>query len=413
MISTQEETLWLYSVHQVALMDKDNRIMCEEAALLNDELFNDVLSPIANVPRRSSSSGHNPEELNGQIHFLTTSYFKGSEYDRCLKMANNMAELTGDISIGAGWELACNLGRGESRTQILNKKENLSPLFFATNYESKWVGGSDNCLIDIRKLFPLRTLEHTELKGDGKSEYYIGCDVARSNKTNNNQTSICIAKVKRNKKNLVSKIQLVNMINLPAGLNFTAQAIELKRLKYLFDARMVVVDSNGLGQGLLEELLKEHIDPLTRKEYPAWNTTNTEDEPDTVDYDQCLFGLKAQGINNDIILNFISLFDNGGMVELLTKIDQNQFDSSGNYLDNDKIAHIQTDLFIEEISNLQLETLNGGKLGVKQSTKAIDKDRYSATAYCLYYLMKYENKTQEEINTDYTRLLQFRQPHYR
>lgn len=101
------------------------------------------------------------------------------------------------------------------------------------------------------------------------------------------------------------------------------------------------------------------------------------------------------------------------MVELLTKIDQNQYDSSGTYLDNDKLAHIQCDLFIEEVANLQLETLNGGKLGVKQSTKAIDKDRYSATCYCLYYIMKYENKTQEEINTDYTRLLQFKPPRYR
>lgn len=387
--------------------------MCEEAALLNDELFNDVLAPIANVPRRAGTYGQNPEEMNGQIHFLTTAYFKGSEYDRCLKMMNNMADLTGDVSIGAGWELACNLGRGESRAQILNKKENLSPLFFATNYESKWVGSSDNCLLDIQKLFPLRTLEHVELKGDGKSEYYIGCDVARSNKTNNNQTSICVAKVKRNKKNLVSKIQLVNLINLPSGLNFTAQAIELKRLKYLFNARIVVLDSNGIGQGLLEECLKEHIDPINRKEYPAWNTVNTEDEPDTLDFDQCLFGLKAQGINHDIILNFISLFDGTNKVELLTKIDQNQYDSSGSYLDNASLAHIQTDLWIEEIANLQLETLNGGKLGVKQSTKAIDKDRYSATAYCLYYIMKHENKAQEERQVDLTQLLQFKAPVYR
>lgn len=399
--------------HQSSKGKRRHRIMCEEAALLNDELFNDVLSPIANVPRKCSSQGHNPLELNGQIHFLTTSYFKGSEYERCLKMANNMADLTGDISIGASWELAVNCGRGESRSQILNKKENLSKLFFATNYESIWVGGADNCLIDIQKVIPLRTLEHAELKGDGKSEYYIGCDVARSNKTNNNQTSICVAKVKRNKRNLISKIQFVNLINLPPGLNFTSQAIELKRLKYLFNAHRVIIDSNGIGQGLLEECLKEHIDPLTRQEYPAWNTINTEDEPDTMEYDQCLFGLKAQGINHDIILNFLTLFDNSNMVELLTKVDQNQFDGSGNYLDNEIISHIQTDLFIEELSNLQLETLNGGKLSVKQSTKAIDKDRFSSVSYCLWYLMKYENKTQEEISTDYTRLLQFKPPKYR
>ena len=69
------------------------------------------------------------------IHFLTTAYFRNSEYDRVVKMTDNMAELTGDFTIGASWELGCAMGRGESRAQILAKKENLSPLFFATNYE--------------------------------------------------------------------------------------------------------------------------------------------------------------------------------------------------------------------------------------------------------------------------------------
>lgn len=389
--------------------------MIEESALLNDFLFQDALEPIANVPRLCGDYGHNPRELNGMIHFLTTAYFKNSEYDRCLKMANNMAELTGDFSFGAGWELGVKMGRGESRAQILAKKENLSNLFFQTNYCSVWVGSNDNCLLDLSKILPLRTLEFAELKGDGKSEYYVSMDVARSQKTNNNQSSIVVLKVKRDRKNLVKKVQVVHIYNLQAGLNFSAQAIELKRIKHLFNARMVIVDVNGLGAGIYDELQKSHIDPLTKVEYPAYNPVNTNDYPDVSEneeVDDCLFALKSQGINSDIILNFISMFDSG-KIELLTKIDQNQFDGNGNPLTNEKLHHLQTCLLFEEICNLQLETLNGGRLGIKQATKSIDKDRFSSLSYGLFYLMKYENKLKEEPKMDITKALVFRQPKYR
>ena len=220
--------------------------MIEESALLNDFLFQDALEPIANVPRLCGDYGHNPQELNGMIHFLTTAYFKNSEYDRCLRMTNNMADLTGDFSIGASWELGCEMGRGESRAQILAKKETLSSTFFKTNYCSEWIGSSDNCLLDITYMLEARTLEVAELKGSPGAEYYVAMDVARSQKTNNNQSSITVLKVRRDRKNMVKKLQLVNLFNLPSGLNFTAQAIELKRIKELFKARMVIIDANGL-----------------------------------------------------------------------------------------------------------------------------------------------------------------------
>lgn len=225
-----------------------HRLMMEEAALLNDFVFSDALEPIVNVPRRTI--GYNPQvdpcEMNGQIHFLTTAYFKNTEYERCLAMVKEMAELKGKIVLGSSWELACEYGRGETRSQLLAKKEKLSPTFFATNYESRWVGSSDSCIIDLNKLFDIRTLPRAELKTDGKSEYYIGVDVARSTKNNNNQTSIVVGKVKRDKKDKVNHIQIVNIVNLPNGTNFTGQAIAVKRLQKLYNAVTVVIDINGL-----------------------------------------------------------------------------------------------------------------------------------------------------------------------
>lgn len=372
-----------------------HRLNIEESALLNDELFQDALEPIPNIPRRTigKMSAINPEELNGQMHFLTTAYFKNTEYERSLKMLDEMADLKGKIVLGSDWQLACEYGRGETRSQILAKKERLSPIFFMTNYESRWVGSTDNCLVDINKLMDLRTLPKAEIKGDGKSEYYIGVDVARSTKTSNNQTSISIVKVKRDKNNKVKRLQLVNLINLPNGMNFTGQAIVIKRLKVIFKAINVVIDGNGLGVGLIDELLKLHIDPLTGEELIAFDTINTDHESDEIETEKCLFVVNAQGINTDIIVNFISIVDNKTL-QLIEKIDQNIVNlETDNYMENAVLGSIQTDFLIEEVANLQLKTLNGGKLTVERNSKTMDKDRYSSCSYVCYYIMTYENKS--------------------
>ncbi|MEO2601055.1 hypothetical protein [Clostridium butyricum] len=325
-----------------------------------------------------------------------------------------MAELKGIVVLGADWQLACEYGRGETKTQILSKKEKLSPVFFATNYESRWVGSSENCLVDINKMMELRVLPKAEIKGDGKSEYYIGVDVARSTKTSNNQTSICIGKVKRDKNERVKHVQIVNLVNLPNGMNFTGQAIIIKQLRNIFNAKKVILDGNGLGVGLVDELLKSHIDPNTGEELVAYDTLNTDHESDEVDTLKCLFVVNAQGINTDIIVNFINMIDSKKL-QLLDKIDQNKLDElDSDIFKNGKLASIQTEFLIEEVANLQLKTLNGGKLTVERNSKSLDKDRYSASSYMLWYIMTYENRIQKNQSTiDVSSLMQFNAPQLR
>lgn len=390
-----------------------HRLNMEESALINDIVFQDALEPIPNVPRRTIGRQGlvNPDELSGQLHFLTTAYFKNTEYERSLMMLDEMAELKGVIVLGSDWQLACEYGRGETKTQILAKKEKLSPVFFATNYESKWIGSTDNCLVNVDKLMELRILPKSELKGDGKSEYYIGVDVARSTKTSNNQTSISIGKVKRDKNEKVKNVQLINLINLPNGMNFTGQAIIIKQLKSMFKAKKVILDGNGLGVGLVDELLKSHIDPLTGDELIAYDTINTDHESDELETDKCLFVINAQGINSDIIVNFINMVESKKL-QLLDKVDQNKINEYDNDIfKNGLLASVQTEYFIEEVANLQLKTLNGGKLTVERNSKTLDKDRYSAVAYMLYYIKEYEDKTVKSSDIDISRLFNnFRQP---
>lgn len=264
-------------------------------------------------------------------------------------------------------------------------------------------GAVDNALVDINKVLQLRTLTKPELKSDGKSEYYVSMDVARSENSSNNQSSIAVLKVRRNKDNRVVNIKLVNIINLPHGLNFTAQAIEFKRVKNLYKARIAICDINGIGKGLSDMLMKEQIDPLTGESLGCWDTINTDEKPDDEDAEKCLFGVQSQGINTDIIVNFIDMVE-GGKLQLLVKHQDNNYDINDHeFIKNNVLPHVQTDLLIEEVSNLKLKHLSGGKLGIERIVRRVDKDRFSAVSYGLWYIMTHEDKPKKKtipFNTD-------------
>jgi len=371
------------------------RLNCEEAAQINAALFEDVLEPIVNVPRRTIGKRAliDPHELNGQINFFTTSWFRGSdEFERNLLMIDNMADLKGNIVLGSDWQLACSYGRGETRSQLLDKKAKLSPTFFAMNYESRWTGATDGSLVNINKVMDLRTLTKVETKAIKNGEYVISMDVARSERDSNNQSSIAVLKIVRGKTNKIKQIKVVNLINLPTGLNFTGQTIELKRIAKLFNPKRVIIDGNGLGSAIVDECLKEIVDPLNGETLDCWDTMNNDKEPEIRGSEKLVYDLHAQGINTDIIINFIDMIESQKL-QLLQKNDNKDYDVNDvDYVKSEILPFIQTDLLLEEIANLKLKKLQSGKYSIEQVTKKINKDRYSAIAYGLWYIKEFEDK---------------------
>ena len=371
-----------------------HRMSVEEAAQINDELFQDALQPIVTVPRRTIGKEGlvNPEEMNGQICFYTTSWYRGSsEFERNIKMIDAMANLEGVIVLGADWQLACHYGRGETRSQILSKKATMSPIAFALNYSSRWVGASENQLVDINKLLSLRTLTKPENKFDGSSEYYLGVDVARSIDSSNNQSSVVVAKAKRNKNGKITNIMIPNIFTISNALSFNAQAIEVKKIKNAFKAKVVIVDSNGLGAGLVDELMRESFDPQTGESLGCWDTINTDAQPEVSGAEKCLFDLKPQSANSEIIVAFMDMVERGKL-RLLEKKQDTDYDINDkeNYITN-ILPFLHTDFLIEEIANLQLKHLPSGKVTVDKLIKKYNKDRFSALAYVLWYIKNYED----------------------
>ena len=374
-----------------------HRIKIEESALLNNALFEDALAPIVEVPRTTSGSLAlvDPEEMNFQIHFFTTSGYRGSdEFARSVRMVNGMRNLTGDIVLGSSWILPCYYGRGSSKTQILKKKRNSNPIFFAQNYEQKWVGCADNALVDVNKLMATRTLEEPILEAQRETdEYYIGVDVARSENTNNNQSAIVVIKVIRNPVNKrVAELQVVNVLGVTNKMNFKNQACMIKKLKNQYHAKMVIVDGNGLGSGLVDQLLLDSYDEITGNYIGCFDTINTDNKPENPNAEKCLFDMKAQGYQTKVVSYFINAVDSGMLKMLIRRQEQDFTDKEREFYDRNVLPFVNTELLFMEIANLKLKVMSGNNLTVEKVVKKIDKDKFSALSYCIFYILEFTNQ---------------------
>lgn len=387
----------------------------EESALIDKDLYEDAIEPIFNIPRTTMTGEIDPTELNGQINRFSTSGYKNSdEYEKILTMKRNMVDLKGVFVFGSDWRIPVHFGRQKIST--INKARQGNIIRFRQNYLCDWIGVSDGGLINISKLMKARVLSNVELECPRDKnrnflleEYVISVDVARSNSDNNNKTAISVLKLKRSKSGgNIRQVQVVNIIEPPNGLNYEEQSVIVKRefFKYGGDldlnksrVKAIIIDANIIGQGLVEKLLEDVTDFETNEELPAFATINTDDKckPDAP---KVIYALKAQGINGDIIRTFIDYVESNKL-KLLKQFDDIKDDLSKN-CDNVKIeqACVNTQLFIDEVANLKLKKTQTN-ITVEPMVKRIDKDRYSAISYGLFYISLFlDNQEDDDYEDD-------------
>jgi ribonucleoside-diphosphate reductase alpha chain len=390
----------------------------EESALIDKDTYDDCIEPIFNIGRTTMTSATDPEELNGQINRYSTSGYKNSdEYEKILTTAKNMIDLKGTFVFGSDWFIPVHFGRQKKSTIDKARKSNI--IRFKQNYLCDWVGVSDGGLINISKLIKARVVSPPELgcpkdkRGNLEiCEYVIGVDVARSASESNNKTSIVVLKIIRNNSGSIRQIQLHNIINPPNGLNYEEQSVIVKRVFYKYGGNLdlvksrvkaVVIDGNTIGQGLVEKLLEDVTDYETNEEYGAWATINTDDKSKSSNAPEILYVLKAQGINGDIIRSFINYVESNTLKLIKTFDDVKDNlpkDIKEDDLLNFELACTQVQLLIDEVANLKLKKTQTA-VTVDPVIKRIDKDRYSATVYALYYIAMFLEHEEDDSDYDF------------
>ena len=395
----------------VGALDSDRGIrthatLIDEARDQDGDAIAEIILPQMNVSRRMVNGLVNPyEKINTQVIYATSAGTKASFAYEALIDTFEKAIIDPKTSfcIGLDYRIPAQHGLIDP-TYVRNLK--LSPAYnettFAAEYLGQWLGGSEESWFNFEKLTKYRKLKNPEwiqkFKEDKNVFYLISVDVGRLH----DQTVACIWRVNiRDNKYFSTLVNLFVLGRQAETKTFTQQAIDVKRLIEVYRPREVVIDCNGLGVGLADEMIRTQFDE-NGQEVPAYGFFNNDDykKIQPKDAPQILYSLKANGpLNSKIHGNAYSRI-NSGMVRFLiseqdartallaTKVGQKM-------KTEDRVKrlmpHELTTKLFEEMSNLRLRK-SGLDIVLEQINARFPKDKYSAFAYGLWRIKELEEE---------------------
>lgn len=308
-----------------------------------------------------------------------------------------MGQGKSSFNLGAGFELACMHGQLDIKfINGLKERPTFNPLSFAREYQSEWTGTSDNSLVQLDDLLEARVIKKAEHKASGEKdvEYVLAYDVSRAEGSSNANCVLVVIKIKARGDGTYQK-HVVNLYSFE-GTHFLEQARFIKRKVNDFNASIIVIDSNGAGKGLVDILVTEC------DENPSYSVVN-DDRYNKYKLENSIpiiYSLssntkenKASDIHN-VFVNMISY----KKVKLLVSESQAKAENEKKVKDPEDFAKLlmpytMTDLMCEEIMNLEYKQ-SGNQTQVKQVSRSINKDKFSALEYGLYYIYLLEKKNQ-------------------
>ena len=386
----------------------------EEAALIEETAFNEVLWPQMNIARREVDGSLNPDEPSAAQTFITTAA------ERTVFMYSKLIEITVNavlrpkeyFSWGLSYEVPLHYGLIDKATLMDQRLSNtVSEESFARESLSIWSGNSSDAWLDSKRLNRHRSLLKCERHAyyDDKCPnawYQIGVDVGRYHAN----TAIMVIKVLPNDQRFKKNVIYTEVIN---GENYiTEQAPRIKKLIELYSPREVVIDGNGPGIGLMDAMAVPSFDQHTGESFPAYYTFNnenhlppelkTEQEEPVPAYNAILYDIKAGASNEDEIHSaFLTAINTGSVAflahERVVKDKLLKTKKGQKMTPYDRRVFIMpyemTSRLMDELNNLRLKPTGvENKFKVERISRSIEKDRFSALEYSLYRIKYYEDK---------------------
>ena len=368
--------------------------LMEECILIDQTLLNEVIIPTMNVDRRLSDGSRQEDEVinKSQIYVTTAGWKNSFAYEKLIQiLIQQITEPGQAIVLGGTWRVPVmeKLLR-KSFIEELKLDGTYNDASFAREYESEWSGDAENAFFSAERFDKHRVLLQPEYEFSGRSSksasYILGIDVGRKGCT----TEVCVFKVTPQ----AQGTSLKTLVNL-----YTWE------LYYKYKCRTAVIDANGLGIGLVDFMVKDQIDPETGELLPNFGVENDDEgfykkfktadtEPDA------MYLIKANAPINTEAHTYVQTQLSSGKIKFL--IDENQAKVKlmstklGQNMDNDKRAEYLkpftlTTILREQMLNL-VEENEGVNIILKQASRSIKKDKFSAFEYGLYYIKQDEDR---------------------
>lgn len=369
-------------------------------ARMDRDTINEVILPILAQPRRTKHGVDSDEVSLSQAYVTTASHKQSYAYEKFKEIYDEMISGRNSILLISSYEMGVRFG-----TLLLDEVQErmnsatYSTLSFDREMRSIFTGSSEDSLVssdDIVNARILETAEHGGSKKKDDSQYILAYDVARSEGNQNAQSSLVVIKAIPRGDGSYAR-HIVNIFT-QEGSHFKNQALFLKQKVEEFKASILVVDSNGLGKGVVDYLVTE-ID-----ENPPYAVVNDDRyngyrTPDSIPILFLVSSQSKETKNADIVNRFMANMKNGDIKMLKSEAIARGLTNEKNSqkLVSFLLPYIQTDRLVDEVMNLQY-IQKGNTTTVKQVSSGIEKDRYSALAYGNFYIYLMEQKESKRGN---------------
>ena len=373
------------------------------------------------VVLRTINGRSDPNEvLNQSTIYITSAGYKNTfAYEKLLLfLRESIARPEESIILGGTWRLPVLEGlQPKTFIKDLQMDGTYNEASFDREFNSKWAGAVEGAFFDMDKFARQRVLELAEYRYSGRSNkdayYVLGIDVGRKGCT----TEVCVCKVTPAPIGLPVK-EIVNLYSFDEE-HFGLQAIKIKRIFRDYKCRVAVVDGNGLGIGLVDFLVMDQFDPDTGEQLGNLGVVNDDEgfyrkfeNENTTRH--AMYIMKATNTINSELYAYTQNQLLSGKLQFLiddnlakSKLEgQAQIKSMTRARRNDYLQpYVMTSILREQMANL-MEEHEGALIILKQASRTIKKDKFSALIYALYW-PKHEEESHGKRHIDVTKLTLF------
>ena len=391
--------------------NRANLLICDEFRMVNPKIVDEVLKKLGTVkrqPRYASKPEYKDMVERNQEIYMSSAYFKSSwAYSKTQDFTVNLLDDKRKYFVcGLPYQLSIREGLLD-REQVEDEmtETNFNQTSFDMEMGCMWFGDDGNSLFKFEEVNHCRRIQHALLP----LKYYNPNNPVPNVSDNGRRilsVDVALMASTKKKKNDATAIfinELVQQDDVTYQSNFCyAETIEGKttdevgliimRYFYRYKCTDLVLDTQGLGIGVYDFIIKDQYDPETGKVFRAMTCINDDDMAlrcKVKDPNKVVWSVKASNkFNNEICVLLRNGIQNGKIGML---IDETECDEQiVKYLKKFKSLsetekavirnpYVQTTLAIYELIKLEHEVKNN-EIRVREAT-GMRKDRYSSMAY--------------------------------
>lgn len=386
-----------------------DQIDVDEARDQDGDAVNGILVPTVSKVRTTFGAGLlNPFEMHQMQEYTTSASSKSSyNYEKVLDILCKMI-INPKSANAMGLDYRVPVIEGiypASFVRDVKMDSTMNEQLFAREYLSIYTAESDESWFNFKKINQHRKMVNAEWKAVPNSKnndlfYLISIDVGR----NHDNTVVTVFKVFPNRDRF--RAVVVNIFVLgrtKQTKQFKQQTLDMKKIIKAFNPREVIIDTNGLGASIADEMIQTHID-IDGTVYGPLGFFNDDDykKIQPVDAPRILYSFKANHkINSEMFGNCYSRID-AGLVDFLIK----EQDARSKLLATKKgqrmsveqktkflMPYEMTSKLFEEMGNLRLKrTGTGLDIVLEPINSRFPDDRFSSLCIGLRRIKELEEE---------------------